>query len=61
MLGKLVTIICEGGWKYTGKLIDIDATMFTRPHWFLIETKNAEIMVQASRIVSIIVNNNEKA
>jgi len=61
MLGKTVTIICEHGWKYTGTLIDMDATLITKPSWFHLQTKTSQIMVQASRAIAIICKNNETA
>lgn len=51
---KKITIICEDGWKYTGKQIKEKYSVTGSLEWIEIQTHNGPIKVHAKYIVSII-------
>jgi serine protease inhibitor ecotin len=49
-----ITIICEGGWKYTGYILDQITTPFSGLQWIKIKTKTGTVKINAKYIVSIL-------
>jgi len=49
-----VTIVCDGGWKYTGKVIDTEKSSLLKLQWIVIETKTGKISINTDKIVSIL-------
>jgi len=52
----IYAIVCEGGWKYVGELIDVNVSLFGLGslQWVKIRTKKGIIRVNSSHIVSIL-------
>jgi len=55
-----VTVVCQGGWKYTGLLSKTKLSPLGRLEWLEVETKNGTILINSPYIVSIIYDNNIK-
>jgi len=56
-MNEKVTIICQGGWKYTGILTNSKLSPFGKLEWLELTTKNATIKINSPYIVSIIYDN----
>jgi len=56
-MSEKVTIICQGGWKYTGILTNSKLSPFGKLEWLELTTKNATIKINSPYIVSIIYDN----
>jgi len=54
MIGKNATIICVGGWKYKGDVVDVQINPFSSAQFFKIETKNGFVIVNSRHVVSIL-------
>lgn len=54
MIGKNATIICVGGWKYQGDVVDVQINPFASAQFFKIETKNGFVIVNSRHVVSIL-------
>jgi len=50
----LVTVVCEGGWKYTGRVVKTLVSISGNLLWIKIETKSGIIAIHSKYIVSII-------
>jgi hypothetical protein len=50
----MITIICEGGWKYEGEMINSRTDFWGEPIWIEIKTKKGRIKVFGNYIVSIL-------
>jgi len=55
---QLVTIVCIGGWKYTGKIKRVWFSMLGVAGWFEIQTKNSVIKINERHVIAIIYANN---
>jgi len=49
-----ITIICEGGWKYTGQIISQKLSISGNLEWIRIDTGSSEIDINSKYIVSIL-------
>lgn len=58
MLKEKITIICEGGWKYTGIQINEKLSPFGTLQWLELKTKNGTVKINSKYIVSILKNAN---
>jgi len=49
-------IVCVGGWKYVGTLVDVNVSLFGlgKLEWVKIRTKNGDILLNAAHVVSIL-------
>jgi len=52
--GEKVNIICEGGWKYTGSIIENLVSPTGNLLWVKIQTDTSKIIINSKYIVSII-------
>lgn len=52
------TIICEGGWKYTGTITETNLSPFGKLQWLEIKTNKGRVQINANYIVSILRNDN---
>jgi hypothetical protein len=52
-----ITIVCQGGWKYTGELIDNSFSAQFGSGWLKLRTQNKVIVINTSAVVSIIYGN----
>jgi len=52
-----VTIVCVGGWKYTGKISDTLISMLGAPQWIKLTTNNGSVKINTEHIVAIVLNN----
>jgi len=53
---KTHAIVCIGGWKYIGELVDVNVSLLGlgKLQWVKIRTQNSEMLINADHIVSII-------
>lgn len=49
-----VTIVCVGGWKYSGQISDTLISMLGDPQWIKVMTKNGSVKINTEHIVAII-------
>lgn len=55
MIGKQVTIVCDGGWKYTGKVEEINISLFGKLQHLKLKVAKGIIFLNSSKVVSIMV------
>lgn len=51
-----LTVITEGGWKYTGILDTLHMSLFGSVLWLKLKTNNGNVRINGRYIVSIIEN-----
>jgi len=50
-----ITVVCQGGWKYTGELVDHSYNLFSGMKWIKLKTKTDKtIIINNIFIVSIL-------
>jgi len=57
-VNSFVTVICEGGWKYTGTVVKTLVSISGNLLWIKISTKSGIIAIHSKYIVSIITPHN---
>jgi len=55
-LNANVTIVCVGGWKYSGQISDTLISMLGAPQWIKLMTKTGSVKINTEHIVAIIVS-----
>jgi len=55
VIGKKVTVVCEGGWKYTGVVLEISTSFFGKLQHLKLKIEKGVIFLNSSKIVSILV------
>lgn len=55
MIGKKVTVVCEGGWKYTGIVKEISVSFFGKLQHIKLEVNKGSIFLNSGKVVSILV------
>jgi len=55
-------IVCTGGWKYVGKLLDVNISLLGigKLQWFKLQTKRGIILINADHVVSVLEYDNRK-
>lgn len=53
----MTTIVCIGGWKYTGKIIEENKSTLLKVQWIKIKTKKGTVSINTDHIVSIMYGN----
>jgi len=51
------TIVCIGGWKYTGTIIEENKSSLLKIQWIKIKTHKGTVSINTDHIVSIIHGN----
>jgi len=54
VIGKTATIVCQDGWKYTGKVLDVNMSLSGVMAYVKIQTQKGYIIVNAQFIVSML-------
>jgi len=57
MSDKNAQIVCIGGWKYTGKILETKHSFTGNLEWIAILTKTKRIQINAQHIIAIMFSN----
>jgi len=47
-----ITIVCVGGWKYTGQQLQVTTSFFGKLLWIKLETKKGTIDINGDHVIA---------
>jgi len=51
---NVIIVVCIGGWKYSGQLVDTSYNLISGMKWVKIKTAKGHIVINSEHIVSIL-------